>query len=559
MVQHRLTGNSMRNACSKGQASRARERNPEDCGVTKEGPRTLVRSRTLAATALAGLGCIAAAMPLLSPLALAAGGALGWARWQHLRSRPLKMPWGSGKDPNEWHPGPKLQDAKGIAFLGHDESHREIWLTEADIRQHMLVLGETGAHKSSFLMGLAANALTWGSGLMYVDGKGSVSTYTEMFALCRHFGREKDLIVLNFLSEPNTGSNFRLSMRMNPFRNGSSCGLTQLMVSLLDDFGDDVARTKLAACGMMGGIMQALCWLRDNKGLTLDASTIMANIGLKAVMNLAQDESIPHEFRTMLNSYLMSIPGFRADRGYNQNQATLDQHAYLQVVFAKTLGSISEVYSHIFTADGVDMDIYDVVLNRRILLVLIPSMEKASGEIALLGKIVLTTLKGMMGATLGSKLEGNWEDVVMNRPTNSTSPFLCILDDVGYYTVDGMALMAAQARTLGFSMCYASHDVNAMKRINEKEAQSIISNTDMKIFMNSGGFDKIPEFAGAPKLKKAFSIVMRGNKRVDTELFHPGNVPRDTKQCVRLVPLVVPIWDSPGKTDITENKTTGTL
>src|SRR3546814_10248433 len=78
-----------------------------------------------------------------------------------------------------------------------------------------------------------------------------------------------------------------------------------------------------------------------------------------------------------------------------------------------------------------------------------------------------------------------WEEIVEKRPTNSPSPFICILDEVGYYTVEGMALMAAQARSLGFSMVYASQDIPAMLRLNDKEAKSIVANTNTKIFMRT--------------------------------------------------------------------------
>src|SRR5690606_25017035 len=121
----------------------------------------------------------------------------------------------------------------------------------------------------------------------------------------------------------------------------------------------------------------------------------------------------------------------------------------------------------------------------RILVIMLPALEKAGDEIANLGKIVVANLKGMMGGTLGSQIEGSWFDVVENRPTSSPSPFLCILDEVGYYTVEGMALMAAQARSLGFSMIYASQDIPAMLRLNDKEAKSIIANTNTKIFMRT--------------------------------------------------------------------------
>jgi hypothetical protein len=54
---------------------------------------------------------------------------------------------------------------------------------------------------------------------------------------------------------------------------------------------------------------------------------------------------------------------------------------------------------------------------------------------------------------------------------------------VGYYCVTGMAIMAAQGRSLGFSLVFATQDIPAMLRENDKEAKSIIANTTTKIFM----------------------------------------------------------------------------
>jgi hypothetical protein len=46
-----------------------------------------------------------------------------------------------------------------------------------------------------------------------------------------------------------------------------------------------------------------------------------------------------------------------------------------------------------------------------------------------------------------------------------------------------MAIMAAQGRSLGFSLVFATQDIPAMLRENDKEAKSIIANTTTKIFM----------------------------------------------------------------------------
>lgn len=347
------------------------------------------------------------------------------------------------------------------------------------------------SHNTEALLGFAANALTWGSGFLFCDGKGDVALFAKVYAMARRFGREDDILVLNYMTgnrDVSAAGGDLMSNTLNPFSTGSSDSLTQMVVSLMEESGGDGAIWKGRAVAMMTGVMKALCWLRDQGMLELNVGTIRDYMSLKMIQDLAepaQYPNLPPQIRHQIKKYLVSLPGYDETKGPKQGNTTLEQHGYLEMQFTKILGSLADVYGHIFSTPYGEVDMHDVVLNRRILVIMLPALEKAGDEIANLGKIVVATLKGMMGGTLGSKLQGNWADVVDNRPTNSPSPFLCILDEVGYYTVEGMALMAAQARSLGFSMIYASQDIPAMKRLNEKEAASIIANTNTKIFMRT--------------------------------------------------------------------------
>lgn len=361
-----------------------------------------------------------------------------------------------------------------------------------DHPEHLFVTRDyVVTHNTEALLSFAANALSWGSGFLFCDGKGDVALFAKVYAMARRFGREDDLLVLNFMNgnEDVGAAGGRLrSNTMNPFATGSSDGLTQMVVSLMDEVGGDGAMWKGRATAMLTGVMRALCFLRDNGLLDLNVGEIRDHMSLKRIISLGDEKEypdIPAHIRKSIKSYLSSLPGYQEDKKEKQAQTTLDQHGYLEMQFTKILGSLADVYGHIFYTPYGQVDMHDVVLNRRILVIMLPALEKSGDEIANLGKIVVATLKGMMGGTLGSRLEGNWADVVENRPTNSPSPFLCILDEVGYYTVEGMALMAAQARSLGFSMIYASQDIPAMKRLNEKEAASIIANTNTKVFMRT--------------------------------------------------------------------------
>jgi intracellular multiplication protein IcmO len=238
------------------------------------------------------------------------------------------------------------------------------------------------------------------------------------------------------------------------------------------------------AIAMLTGVMRALVEKRDKGLIDLNVGEIRRHMVLTEIEALGRDPALSPSTIAAIQAYLRSLPGYKENPGEKgQAQTTLDQHGYLQMQFTKILGSLTDVYGHIFSTPYGEVDIADVVLNRRILVIMLPALKKSGDEINNLGKIVVANLKGMMGNVLGSTIDGRYEDIVDKRATNAPSPFIVVLDEVGYYTVDGMAVMAAQARSLGFSLVFASQDIPAMKRRNEKEADSIIANTNVKIIM----------------------------------------------------------------------------
>ena len=65
----------------------------------------------------------------------------------------------------------------------------------------------------------------------------------------------------------------------------------------------------------------------------------------------------------------------------------------------------------------------------------------------------------------------------------SSTPFLCVLDEYGYYAVKGFAVVPAQARSLGFSVIFAGQDLPAFQKASKEEAASIGANCNIKICM----------------------------------------------------------------------------
>lgn len=429
---------------------------------------------------------VALAAPTTSDFMLIVGG-LYFLWFRSLKQTlPLRLPIQAKEaDPNDGN-----KPARGLLYLGNDDSHedQEIWINNDDARTHFLLLGTTGSGKTEALLSISTNALSWGSGFLYTDGKGDSSLWGKIFSLTRKFGREDDLLVLNFMTGNVEGGGS--SNTMNPFSTGTAAGLTEMIVGLMDDPGKEGDMWKGRAIGLISTLMIALVDLRDRGKLLLDVHTIQDHLVLDKLVDLYLDRNgnleLSEKAKRALRNYFDSLPGFdwnEARAGRPQSGTTNDQHGYLTMQFTRVMGSLADTYGYIFGTELGDVDLYDVVVNRRILVVLLPALEKSEDELANLGKIVVASLKGMMATTLGSAIEGQWKDIIDTKPTNSPTPFLAILDEVGYYTVPGMAVMAAQARSLGFSMIYAAQDLAAMKKRSEKEAESIIANTNMKIFM----------------------------------------------------------------------------
>ncbi len=410
---------------------------------------------------------------------------------------PQRLPASSGlvdhanPDPGTNKPGP----AEGIFYLGNDRgTGEEIWLANKECRAHALVLGTTGSGKTETLISMAANALSWGSGLIYVDGKGDTSLWGKVYSLARRFGREDDVLVLNFMTGNRSNLASTHSNTLNPFATGNAAALIELLTSLMSDVGSEGQMWKDRAVALIAGVVRALVVMRDRGELVLDVDVIRNHIHLEKAAELAfRRPDLPANVREALENYLKTLPGFSRDKyeaGEDQERTTNDQHGYLEMQFTRVLGSLADDYGYIFRTGRGEVDLHDVVVNRRILVVLLPALEKSPNELANLGKVVVATLKSMMASTLGSDLEGEWENVIETRPTNSPTPFLTILDEVGYYTVEGMAVMAAQARSLGFSLVFAGQDVAAMEKRSPHEAQSIFGNCNTKIFMKVEDTDR---------------------------------------------------------------------
>lgn len=418
---------------------------------------------------------------------------LGYKNITRIERLPYKKPQSSGDlyDDNEINPGNgKASNPQGITFFGNEKNtNKEVWFTDSDVRTHCLIFGTTGAGKTETLLSICVNSLNQSSGFIYIDGKGDNGLWAKVFSLVAARGRLDDLYLINFMTGSvnlDKKSTERITNKMNPFATGNADSLTELIVSLLPDGGGD-GMWKGRAAVFMGALLKALVFLRDDGKLLLDVDVVRKYFTLGEIIKLSRRNDIPKKYIDGIREYVKNLPGYieptPSQPDPQQPESVAEQHGYITMQYTETFGLLADTYAHIMKTQVAEIDFYDVVVNRRILVVLLPALEKSTQSLKNLGRIIVASIKTMMSSTLGSKVEGKVEEVIDTKPTNALSPYMTIFDEYGYYATEGAAVMPAQARSLGFFMIFAGQDYQAFKKGSEEEAASIVANCAIKICM----------------------------------------------------------------------------
>lgn len=111
------------------------------------------------------------------------------------------------------------------------------------------------------------------------------------------------------------------------------------------------------------------------------------------------------------------------------NKALNEQFGYARAYFGLFLTQLGYTYGYIFNHQIGEIDMHDVIMQRRILVVILPALEKSPQERESLGKITLSSMRNATAVGLGNKIQGTAKDVLFSLPTDAKYPFLSITDE----------------------------------------------------------------------------------------------------------------------------------
>ena len=320
---------------------------------------------------------------------------LAFATWVMTRrvSLPLHMPERARSlDRNDLDPvSNKPRLGQGRDYLGRERmTGRQIWQSMATSVQHRIFPGTTGGGKTASLISVVVgSAIAQGSGCIFVDGKGSPDVYEQILSIAHQAGREDDVFCLSFLGgDSNT---------TNPFASASADQIREILVGQLNEAGGEGSSAMFfgRAIAFLGTIAPILRWVGDNKGVRIDLERIRDAMELPNIVRMVREREIkfrygttgteeivslqgcPVEYIRGLENYLGDTGGFDLETSLKgqKSDEPAKQHSYIAMQFTQVFTQWLVSLGHIFRVPRGDIDMFDIVMNRRILVVLLPSLK----------------------------------------------------------------------------------------------------------------------------------------------------------------------------------------
>jgi hypothetical protein len=398
---------------------------------------------------------------------------------------------------------PEKAYGQGVYYYGNDrETGQQVWKSDSDERVHDLLIATTGGGKTETIKMVLTNPLLQNSGFILSDAKGTTELVADLLYLLARFMRQDDYLVTNFITAGRdllVRQEDKMTNSFNLMSYTSAAMLSEQLVYLLADSegsGGDMWKDRTIT--YLTATTHLLTFLRDRGLLLLEPKTYVEYQELNQLIRAAYGEDFEDNYKNFgeiyitavspLRAYLKSLAGFDETKLYKQQEKTNEQHGYVIMQFTRAISDLSFNFGHIYGTKSGEIDMFDVVLNRRCLVNVLPALQNAPPTIRMLGKLFVGSIKQMMAGALGNRIDGMVRNVIDAKITASSTCFKIVLDELAYQIVKGLSVIPAQARGLTFSLTFSAQELKDIFVADEAEGEAIVANTGTKTFgrLNSG-------------------------------------------------------------------------
>ena len=169
-----------------------------------------------------------------------------------------------------------------------------------------------------------------------------------------------------------------------------------------------------------------------------------------------------------------------ADGPALSREEALNQHGYLESQLVPAIATLTFGYGEIYNDEIGEVDFRDVILNRRLLVVLLPSLVRRETGSELRGLPAGPPIMGALALFPDPRLVGPRRQIIAAAAAHARTPFFIILDEYGYYLVRGFAKAFAQARGFLVSLLFGIQTYDDLLASDKVEGERTWGNANIK-------------------------------------------------------------------------------
>lgn len=450
----------------------------------------LVASHLLAATYGMGGGMAMVAVGGL-PLGLAYAGAMKcglqlnrirWRKpWQILRDAGwLRTNLADDEDAGQAQSSPAaLLDpdfplrprTDGLCLGFSQDTGEPVFVNDDLLTRHLYIMGKSGVGKTVLMFYMAFQQIARGGGMLFVDGKmDDVNLLTIWHYLC-WAGRQQDLLVVN-------PGNPKVSNTYNPILYGTPDEKAARVIGMIPDTsnnpGSDFYRNE-ATQGLTTIFaaldIAALSYHAMDLAALLNNDEMLLDLERQVEAKAANSDELKN-LKLFLDKF--RIPEWDTKSGnaggldVTKMKATLG--GVVSRLFQFGVGSFAEV----MRAHHPEVQLYDAILQGKIVYVALPTMGKAEVA-ASFGKLIVGDLRTAI----------SWvQELAKER--RPKIPFMVLLDEAGSYATQQLTRIVEQSRSASIFVVPAVQTSANFRAISEEVDSMITGNTHTKIYFQLG-------------------------------------------------------------------------
>ena len=350
----------------------------------------------------------------------------------------------------------------------------------------LLVTGSTGSGKTEILLSMASQYIDNNEGIIYMDGRGDAVLYSKIFSYAKEKNRLSDLYCLNFM----TGGREAFGETNTPEKLSHTIDPINPMLGNNEYF--DIF------FGRIGIIVHDILKELHGKKQLMDTQSLESILMLNNLINWTKEKTF---FTPTIKEYLLEI-GLKIGEENDEEDfnSALEKHGVNAHRAFETV-KLLQNYRYMFKVD-CSLNMERIFLERKLLLVLLPALEKSTVEIADLGSLIASQIKHIDQKY--SEYKKHFQNI--------------ILDEFGYYLncFDNLNLSQTKnnyifaCQDYGYNNNIFNYVVNNAKTyvIMKKECSDFPDKIKLDLINNLDVFPKLSNKTNQPFIKN-FSRELR--------------------------------------------------